>query len=91
MGDIETDIKRFESLKLRKDKLEKKQIEIKLRLDNLREEYKKNIELLKTNFGVSSIEEAVALRDKMQQELNEQADKLEKSLDEFENKLKEIE
>ena len=87
MQNIDNDIKRFEALKQKKEMLEKKQLEIKLKLENLREEYKKNIETLKTSFNVSSIDEAIALRDKMQQELNEQADKLEKSLNDFETKL----
>lgn len=87
MSDIDNDIKRFESLRQRKETLEKKQIEINLRLERLREEYKRYMDVLKTSFDVSSIDEAVGLRDKLRESLNEQADRLEKSLNEFEEKL----
>ena len=49
MQNIDNDIKRFEALKQKKEMLEKKQLEIKQKLETLREDYKKNNEILKTS------------------------------------------
>ena len=81
MNDV---LERYKGLKEKKDALEKKKIELSVRLEQMRKEYKEIILALKTDFNVSSLEEAQVLKEKMEKELEEKCSLLKEKLDEFE-------
>lgn len=80
-------VARYQRLKARQEELERKRIECQVRLENLREEYKKILTQLKTDYNVSTLEEGKALRDKMQADLTTKMDELDANLSKFEQAL----
>lgn len=79
--------KRYQALLAKKRELEAKKVECETTLRYHKGEYEKLIEELRSDFKVSSLNEAYALRDKYEKELTETLDSLERSISSFEASL----
>lgn len=80
-------VERYKGLVQRRDVLERKRMEAQVKLDGLREEYKRLVGVLKDEFGVSSLAEAKSLLEKLRGEIETQSNELEARLDEFEKAI----
>lgn len=87
MADV---LERYQELKKKKDELEKKKIELSVRLEQMRKDYKEIISSLKSDFNVSSLDEAKDLKDKMEKELNDKCVELKLKLDRFDEAAKSV-
>ena len=78
------EVSRFKELKEKLEKLEKEKITLESRIDTLKSEYKIGLETMKTQYGVSTLDEA-------KNKLSEMKDQIDSKSKEFEEKLNKME
>lgn len=80
-------VERYGYLTKKREALNAKRIELSTTFNHHKEEYRKCMETLKTEFKVNSLEEAYALRDRLQAEATKEMDELTRLLSEFDDIL----
>lgn len=80
-------VQRYQALDNKRKVLERKGVELETTYNHHRQEYKRLLEELKTEFKVNSLKEGYELHEKLSKEITAELEKLEKALSEFEKVL----
>lgn len=80
-------VERYKSLCEKRDALNAKRIELETTFKHHKEEYLQCLETLKKDFKVSTLDEAYALRDRLQSEAKKEMDELTRLLAEYDDIL----